>query len=78
MNQPTLTEIANRIDEHLKDNAAPADRTWAGAHVSGNRVIIQYVGVCYYTITRDQATKYLAWLDAGNIGKHLKLDIPSI
>lgn len=84
--QPKLAEIAKRISEHLrrfeadkngvnKENAQGlrpyySSMSWA----SGSRV-----GVCYVSfqgrefLTKADASKYLAWLDAGNIGRHYKM-----
>ena len=45
------------------------------AHVEarGNRIFVQYQDLPFRSessITREKAEKYLAWLDAGNNGKH--------
>jgi hypothetical protein len=83
-NHMTLKEIAAKIDTYLKKfekdptiNARKsAGRTtpyWqAGAFQSG-----RYVGIVYvrfqgsHHISKADAEKYLAWLDAGNVGKHV-------
>lgn len=45
----------------------------AGASSSGNRVLVQYVAYQGSSgLTKAQALQYLAWLDAGNVGKHWK------
>lgn len=43
----------------------------AGAGASGRYVYVRYIsyqGVSH--ITKDEALRYLAWLDAGNVGRH--------
>ncbi len=81
-----LTEIAARIAAHLKRFEADKDgvnkdsrgdgtgrRPYFGAraYVGGNRLRVVYVS--YQgptTLPRPLALSYLAWLDAGNVGKH--------
>lgn len=81
--KPKLSELAARISAHLKrieydpkvnvarnrEGCRPyfGSRTWSGS---------RYVYVCYVSyqggsrLTRDEAEKYLAWLDSGKVGKH--------
>ena len=78
----TLKVIAQRIHAHLKriendPKLNPYDKPhgirpyyMAGAHAAGSRVAVRYV--CYQgttNLTRDEAIRYLAFLDAGNVGK---------
>lgn len=84
----TLTETAKRISAHLRRFEADAGINratgrsaylgikpyyGAGAIRSG-----RFVGVMYITyqgrtsLKRDEAESYLAWLDAGNVGRHFK------
>lgn len=82
----TLKEIAARINEHLKrfENDPKINERrkiygtlpyyYASARQSGRFVYITYVtfqGVSY--LNRQQALKYLAWLDAGNVGTHYSM-----
>ena len=78
-----LDEIAKRILAHLKRfEADPVINArnrkygttpyyYSMAYRAGSRV-----AVCYVTyqgasnLTKDEALKYLAWLDAGNVGRH--------
>jgi hypothetical protein len=79
-----LTEIARRIDAYLKRfEADPAINIltcrryihpyWkAGAYQTGRYVGIKYVSFQgAFNLTREEAEKYLDWLDAGNIGRHI-------
>jgi hypothetical protein len=83
-----VVELAARINEHLtrfesdpainkplEDSSSrmkPFFNARAWKHGNG-------VGVCYVSyqgasqLTRAQAAEYLAWLDAGNTGKHRQL-----
>ena len=77
-----LTEIANRINKHLKRFEADPivnaknDRGlmpyyFAQAYSVGrwvNIVYIAYHGANH--LSREEAEQYLAWLDAGNVGTH--------
>ena len=84
--QPKLAEIAARIAAHLaRFEADPALRQTHGidgprvvryrkpfVKASGGRVCIRYVDyhnlrACIY---KGQALAYLAWLDAGGVGRH--------
>jgi hypothetical protein len=58
-------------DQHGK--RVPMGRAYysAGASRAGSRVRVRYIA--YQggrTLTRSEAERYLAWLDAGNIGRH--------
>jgi hypothetical protein len=86
----TNTEIARRINEHLKrfeadpvinapmNHGMKVNPYYNAGAFNGGR----YVAVCYVTyqsssfLTKDQAAAYLAWLDAGNVGKHFRLTHP--
>ncbi len=79
-----LQELATRITAHLKRFESDArinaprpafagTRPYYNAHASaaGSRVSVVYV--LYQggtTLTKSQAEAYLAWLDAGNVGRH--------
>ena len=77
----TLTELASRIAAHLKrferdpeiNEQRGHGRPYyhAGAYRGGSRVMVSYV--TYQgrsSLKRDEAERYLAWLDAGNVGRH--------
>lgn len=77
----TLTEIAERITEHLrrfeadpKVNVAKRGdpRPFVGAHAvkSGKAVRVTYSGGGGPPLPREEAERYLAWLDEGGVGKH--------
>ncbi len=83
--QPKLKDIAAKIDAHLKRfEADPKINTsatrssirpyyGAGAGVAGAYVSVTYVSFQgARTLDRDEALRYLAWLDAGNVGQHYK------
>lgn len=76
-------EIADKIREHLK--RFEADPTinkkhrglstyWSvGAGASGRYVYVQYIAYQGSTaLSKADALVYLAWLDAGNVGRHYK------
>lgn len=78
-----LDEIAKRISQHLrrferdpKINTVDArsglkSYYFAGAGRAGPRLSISYVNYQgSTTITKEDALEYLAWLDAGNVGRH--------
>lgn len=75
-----LREIATRIQAHLAHiersqpkDAAPKDGGFyfANAWVAGSRVGVRYVSYQISTfLTKADAIEYLAWLDAGNQGRH--------
>jgi hypothetical protein len=78
-----LEEIADRINEHLKrfeadsvinapnPNSKSCPFYQAAAIRNGRYVAVKYVSYQHTSnLTRDEAEKYLAWLDAGNVGKH--------
>jgi len=80
-----LNEIAERIGAHLKrlnvdpeyNKRDPKYGTtplyYPGCASSGSRVFVTYVSYQgHSSLTRDQATRYLAWLDAGNKGRHFQ------
>ena len=69
----TLTEIAARIDAHLKRfEAVPLARYYfARAYRAGKYVLVTYVTYRgHSSLTRSEALAYLAWLDSGKIGTH--------
>ena len=80
-----LREIASRIHEHLRRFEADKETNQpngeyglqpyfnASAVSSGRYVYVTYVSYQRANaLKRDEAEKYLAWLDAGNVGKHLE------
>lgn len=79
---PKLSEIARRIDAHLKRferdpkiNGVPKFMLKpyynAGAHRSGCYVHVTYVSYQGGSrLDRARAEAYLAWLDSGNVGTH--------
>ena len=84
-----LAEIAERIDAHLKRiEADPKTNPWndgkvngtrpyfrAGVHTSGSRIASGTSAIkAQRILTKMIAIKYLAWLDAGNVGKHFVLE----
>lgn len=76
----TNIQIAARISEHLKRLAADPEiskpegktRYWeSNSWAAGKWVYVRYVRYQNETnLNREEALKYLEWLDAGNIGKH--------
>ena len=83
-----LAEIANRIHAHLrrfeadpKINVSESGKPTGArkyfctnAYSAGGRVFVIYV--TYQgrnSLTKAQALAYLAWLDAGNVGKHYRV-----
>lgn len=84
----TLQEIAKRIDAHLTrfesdPKTNPVDPTYqtkpfycARAHVLPRARTVFVVYVAYQgarKLDREQAERYLAWLDAGNVGTHWQI-----
>jgi hypothetical protein len=79
---PTLEDLAKRIRAHLKrfeadpaiSQRGKATRYWCtNAFRAGARLgltYISYQGASY--IKKAEAEKYLAWLDAGNVGRHFE------
>lgn len=75
-----LAEIARRIEAHLTrfEKAQPRDATpaktlyWhSRAYRAGNRVAICYISYqVRSTLSKQEAVRYLSWLDAGNEGRH--------
>ena len=83
---PKLGEIASRIDAHLKRFAVdPAINKIAGRHgeagyyhssayTAGRYVRVRYVSYRNtVSLSKPAALAYLAWLDDGNVGKHLNV-----
>lgn len=81
-----LKEVAAKIDAHLsrfeadpKINALSSSSKIhpyynACAYVAGRYVGIRYVSFqSTDKITKAEAEVYLAWLDAGNVGKHYRM-----
>lgn len=82
----TLTELATRIRAHLNrfetDKAINATDLKSGTqpyyHANAYRAG-RYLGVKYISyqgtlmLDRPTANRYLAWLDAGNVGRHQKM-----
>jgi len=80
----TCKELAPRIAAHLKrfeadpkinrggEGHEARPRFWqAGAGSSGRYVFVRYIAYQGNTfLSRDDAARYLAWLDAGNVGRH--------
>lgn len=79
----TLTEIGDRINRHLKRfeadpaiNVRDPEYRMSRFYVANAARAGRYVQVTYVTylggtnLTRDEAERYLAWLDAGNVGRH--------
>lgn len=75
-----LSDIAERIQKHLtrfeKDPAINKGDKFgslyycARAMARGSRIFVTYIS--YHgsaSLSRDEALEYLAWLDAGNVGK---------
>ena len=76
-----LTEIAARIDAHLKrfedqeHRLRIGDREWyhSSCEVYGTRLKLHYMTtreLTGFSVKKSDAITYLAWLDAGNVGKH--------
>jgi hypothetical protein len=76
-------ELGARINAYLKSfeaslkiNQARGDRTikpyyLAGAGGDRHRVFVRYVSFQgMHHLSVEDAERYLAWLDAGNVGKH--------
>jgi hypothetical protein len=66
---PKLNKFKHSTPEQASGHFTPfwLARCWG----SGRGVGILYVGYqSPTTLTRRQAERYLAWLDAGNVGKH--------
>lgn len=83
-----LNEIAERISTHLHRfendpaiNVRPGGNQYRtlpywhpGAAARGRFVYVRYVSFqLSSTLSKDQATRYLEWLDAGNVGRHFQL-----
>jgi hypothetical protein len=73
----SLGELARAIDAHLKrieQEANDPTRFFHACAGATNRAVqvryVYYDGGC--PLTREQAAAYLAWLDAGNVGRHYR------
>lgn len=85
---PKLAEIAERIAAHLRrfeadpalretqNTSGPRMKLYWGAftNVAGSRIRVGYVRGRFddECITKATALGYLAWLDAGNVGRHFE------
>lgn len=71
-----LAKIAARIDKHLDRMAATTHKGkffYPAAHHAGRYVMVRYVSYQgTHSMTKDEAAAYLAWLDAGNNGRHFE------
>lgn len=81
-----IAKRIDRHLQRFADNPTIATKTWVDgqgvtreltcywqpiAARGGARVMVKYVSYQYASsLTRAQATAYLAWLDAGNVGTH--------
>lgn len=79
-----LNDIALRLTAHLKRiEADPAlnppkdgvrDYFGACARCAGSRLMVTYsLTFAEHRLTKAEALAYLAWLDAGNVGKHWQM-----
>lgn len=80
-----LDEIAKRIDKYMKRfeadpfvNREPISRLnsyfQACAIRAGRYVRVRYLAYDRnYHLSRSEAEEYLAWLDAGHVGKHYQM-----
>ena len=80
-----LDEIANRIAAHLarfeKDKTinkpfGTGVKPYYFSHAYRGGRYVRVIYVTYHeadSLTREEALAYLAWLDAGNVGKHWKV-----
>ena len=78
-----LAEIADRINAHLQRFEADPQINkaihtlkpyfWAGAGVAGRFVRVGYISFQGgSSLSKADAERYLAWLDAGNVGRHFE------
>jgi len=81
----TLAELAECINRHLKrfeadpvinapdprrGDTRPFFYAWASYRV-GSKMSVQYISYQGASkLSKAEATEYLAWLDAGNVGRH--------
>lgn len=74
-----LADIALRIADHLArmekndpNHGTTRSRYWhSNAWPAGSRVGVRYISYqAAWKLTRADALEYLAWLDAGNEGRH--------
>jgi hypothetical protein len=87
INRLTTKEIGQQINAHLKrfeaDPKINVDRSpekrglfpYFRAGASGHRAHVYVSYISYQgqsTLKRADALKYLAWLDAGNVGRHFE------
>lgn len=76
---PKLAEVARRISEHLhrfeREQTPKSGRFFfANAWEAGSHVGVTYVSYQGKSfLTKADALAYLAWLDAGNRGKHWRV-----
>jgi hypothetical protein len=82
-----LSQIAAKIDAHLRrfemdpkinnrrNETKLLSYYGAGASVAGRYVSVQYIGYQGDTsLSKAEAERYLAWLDAGNVGRHWQME----
>lgn len=82
-----LSEIAARILAHLRrfesdpktNKIHPVSKVTpyydVNVHQGGGRVRVRYVSYQgTSSLTRTKAEQYLAWMDAGNIGRHYEFE----
>ena len=81
-----LKDIASRIRAHLRrfEDDPKINTTkpqpyggvpyfWVNAYAAGRFVYVTYISYQGNShLTKDEATRYLAWLDAGNVGRHFE------
>ncbi len=81
--QPKLAEIAARISVHLKrfecdpvinvrmSEGGTIPYNLARAYAIGSRVMVVYVNYQGWSeLSKSDVLTYLAWLDAGGVGRH--------
>ena len=78
----SLKELGERIDAHLRRfEADPKVNTIRGGlkrfygagsrYCGGSKLFVRYISYQDGSqLTRDEATRYLAWLDTGHVGRH--------
>lgn len=68
----TISDLATRIDAHLKRNYG--DDAYAIQSMSGIMVRVAHSaadwGRMEHRLTLSEAERYPAWLDAGGVGRH--------
>ena len=83
-----MKELGDRIEAHLKRfesdpainvvNLESRSRDYYYAYTVSGRKYIRIRYILYhpeYTLTREEAEAYLAWLDAGNVGQHYVMEM---